>query len=53
VDAQEVNHMRTMKRYIVAFLMIAVILQMAGCRQYVPPTTGLPSRQDWLEGGGG
>jgi hypothetical protein len=31
----------------------AGILVMAGCRNYVPPTTGIPSRQNWLEGGGG
>lgn len=45
--------MNALTRGLALLLLTMGILQMAACTQYVPPTTGLPSRQNWLEGGGG
>jgi hypothetical protein len=42
-----------MIRGVATLILTAVLLLMAACHQYVPPTSGLPSRQNWLEGGGG
>jgi hypothetical protein len=43
----------TMIRGVATLILTAALLQMAACRDYVPPKTGIPSRQNWLEGGGG
>jgi hypothetical protein len=34
-------------------ILTTVVLQMAACTTYIPPKSGLTSRQNWLEGGGG
>jgi hypothetical protein len=45
--------MNTVIRGVATLVLTAVLLQIAACTQYVPPKSGLPSRQNWLEGGGG
>jgi hypothetical protein len=42
-----------MIRGVAALILTVALRLMAACNQYVPPTSGLPSRQDWLEDSGG
>jgi hypothetical protein len=46
-------HMNAVMRGVTTLVLTAALLQMAACKQYVPPESGIPSRQNWLEGGGG
>lgn len=45
--------MRAMIRALAAVIMAVIVGVLAGCSYYIPPQSGLPSRQNWLEGGGG
>jgi hypothetical protein len=42
-----------MIRGLAVVILAGALLQIVACNQYVPPTSGLPSRQNWMEGGGG
>jgi hypothetical protein len=45
--------MNAVIRGVATLILTAILLQFVACRNYVPPESGLPSRQNWLEGGGG